>query len=70
MHKSLRVLLVLAFASLAAIGSAQASAASDLLAIGGKDTAWFNSQGGRVDTDSEPQALFKKRLAAARAPAR
>ena len=59
MHKSLLVLLVIAFASLAAIGSAQAPAASDPLAIGGKDTAWFMERPGRADTDSEPQAPFK-----------
>lgn len=59
MHKSLLVLSVIAFASLAAIGSAQAPAASDPLAIGGKDTAWFMDRVGRPDTDSEPQAPFK-----------
>jgi len=38
---------------------AQAPAASDPLAIGGKDTAWFMDRVGRPDTDSEPQAPFK-----------
>jgi metallo-beta-lactamase class B len=40
-------------------GQGQAPSASDPLEIGGKDADWFNSQGGRVDTDSEPQAPFK-----------
>jgi metallo-beta-lactamase class B len=38
---------------------AQTPAASDPLAIGGKDTAWFMDRVGRPDTDSEPQAPFK-----------
>ena len=59
MHKSLLVWLIIAFASIAAIGSAQAPAASDPLSIGGKNAEWFAGQGGRVDTDSEPQAPFK-----------
>ena len=59
MHKSLLVWFVIAFASIAAIGSAQAPAAPDPLAIGGKDTAWFMERPGRADTDSEPQAPFK-----------
>ena len=43
----------------AAGSSAQSPAASDPLAIGGKDTAWFMDRVGRPDTDSEPQAPFK-----------
>jgi metallo-beta-lactamase class B len=50
---------VIAFASIAATSSAQAPAAPDPLAIGGKDTAWFMDRVGRPDTDSEPQAPFK-----------
>ncbi len=59
MHKSLLVWFAIAFASIAAIGSAQAPVAPDPLAIGGKDTAWFMERPGRADTDSEPQAPFK-----------
>ena len=50
---------VIAFASIGATSSAQAPAAPDPLAIGGKDTAWFMDRVGRPDTDSEPQAPFK-----------
>lgn len=46
-------------ASMAAASSAQAPAAPDPLAIGGKDAAWFMGRVGRPDTDSEPQAPFK-----------
>jgi metallo-beta-lactamase class B len=59
MQKLLFGSFVIAFASIAVIGSAQAPAASDPLAIGGKDTAWFMERPGRADTDSEPQAPFK-----------
>lgn len=59
MHKLLLPSFVIAFASLAAVGSAQAPAAPDPLAIGGKNTAWFMERPGRADTDSEPQAPFK-----------
>src|SRR5262252_4204412 len=38
---------------------AQKPAGPDLLAIGGKDTAWFMDRVGRPDTDSEPQKPFK-----------
>jgi metallo-beta-lactamase class B len=55
--KPLSVAILLS--SMAAAGLAQAPAPSDPLAIGGKNADWFNSQGGRVDTDSEPQAPFK-----------
>ena len=53
------LLVVIAFASTAAIVSGQKSEAPDPLAIGGKDTAWFMDRVGRPDTDSEPQAPFK-----------
>jgi metallo-beta-lactamase class B len=59
MHKLLLVSLVVVLGSMAATGSAQTPAASDPLAIGGKDTAWFMGRVGRPDTDSEPQAPFK-----------
>jgi metallo-beta-lactamase class B len=59
MNKLQRAALVIGFSSIAAIGSAQTPAASDPLAIGGKDTAWFMERVGRADTDSEPQAPFK-----------
>ena len=59
MHALLRVLFVVGVASLAAAVAAQAPPASDPLAIGGKDTAWFMERVGRPDTDSEPQAPFK-----------
>jgi metallo-beta-lactamase class B len=51
---------VVVLVSITGIISAQAPpAASDPLAIGGKDTAWFMDRVGRPDTDSEPQAPFK-----------
>src|SRR6267142_3132630 len=53
------LLVVIAFASTAAIVSGQKPAAPDPLAIGGKDTAWFMDRVSRPDTDSEPQAPFK-----------
>ncbi len=59
MRKVLSASAVIAFASVAAISSAQAPAAPDPLAIGGKDTAWFMSRVERPDLDSEPQAPFK-----------
>jgi metallo-beta-lactamase class B len=59
MRKVLVASAVIAFASIAATSSAQAPAAPDPLAIGGKDTAWFMDRVGRPDTDSEPQAPFK-----------
>ena len=59
MRKLLLASAVIAFASIAAISSAQTPAAPDPLAIGGKDTAWFMDRVGRPDTDSEPQAPFK-----------
>lgn len=59
MHTVLRISFALAVASLAVAVSAQAPPASDPLAIGGKDTAWFMERVGRPDTDSEPQAPFK-----------
>ncbi len=59
MRTMLLALAVIPFTSLAAIGSAQSPAASDPLAIGGKDTAWFMGRVERPDTDSEPQAPFK-----------
>jgi len=59
MRKVLLATAVIAVASIAAISSAQTPAASDPLAIGGKDTAWFMDRVGRPDTDSEPQAPFK-----------
>lgn len=59
MHKVLSAATVIAFISIAATSLAQAPAASDPLAIGGKDTAWFMSRVDRSDLDSEPQAPFK-----------
>jgi metallo-beta-lactamase class B len=59
MRKVLLATAVIAVASIAGISSAQTPAASDPLAIGGKDTAWFMDRVGRPDTDSEPQAPFK-----------
>jgi glyoxylase-like metal-dependent hydrolase (beta-lactamase superfamily II) len=59
MRKVLFPSAVIAFVSIAAFSSAQTPAASDPLAIGGKDTAWFMDRVGRPDTDSEPQAPFK-----------
>ena len=51
---------VVVLVSITGTTSAQAPpAASDPLAIGGKDTAWFMDRVGRPDTDSEPQAPFK-----------
>ncbi|MCZ6745613.1 MAG: MBL fold metallo-hydrolase [Acidobacteria bacterium] len=58
MRKVLLASAVIAFAFIAAV-SAQAPAAPDPLAIGGKDTDWFMSRVGRPDLDSEPQAPFK-----------
>jgi metallo-beta-lactamase class B len=59
MRKVLSASAVIAFASVAAVGSAQAPATPDPLAIGGKDAAWFMSRVERPDLDSEPQAPFK-----------
>jgi metallo-beta-lactamase class B len=58
MHTLLRYAFVIACAAVAVAVSAQAPPASDPLAIGGKDTAWFMERVGRPDTDSEPQAPF------------
>jgi metallo-beta-lactamase class B len=58
MHAWLRFSLIALATTIATI-SAQAPPASDPLAIGGKDTAWFMDRVGRPDTDSEPQAPFK-----------
>src|SRR5918993_2024864 len=59
----MKKLLILSFAilltTIAGAAQGQAPSASDPLDIGGKDADWFNTQGGRVDTDSEPQAPFK-----------
>ena len=59
MRKVLSVSAAIAFASVAAAGSAQKPEAPDPLAIGGKDTQWFMSRVDRPDLDSEPQAPFK-----------
>jgi len=59
MKKLLVLSLALVFSSMAALSSGQTPAAAGPLDIGGKDADWFTSQGGRVDTDSEPQAPFK-----------
>lgn len=59
MRHLLTFLAVIALAFHAATISAQKTEASDPLAIGGKDTAWFMDRVGRPDTDSEPQAPFK-----------
>jgi metallo-beta-lactamase class B len=59
MRHVLLLLAVIALAFHAATISAQKTEASDPLAIGGKDTAWFMDRVGRPDTDSEPQAPFK-----------
>src|SRR5688572_26951106 len=59
MRKLLYASFVIALASIAVTAFAQAPAAPDPLAIGGKDTAWFMDRVGRPDTDSEPQAPFK-----------
>ena len=59
MRQAPLVTAVIAFACIAATSRAQAPTKPDLLAIGGKDTAWFMDRVGRPDTDSEPQAPFK-----------
>jgi metallo-beta-lactamase class B len=59
MRKMLCVFVFGVLALVARAGLAQAPAGPDLLAIGGKDTAWFMDRVGRPDTDSEPQAPFK-----------
>jgi metallo-beta-lactamase class B len=59
MRNLLLVVTAMAFAFIAAPSYGQTAAASDPLAIGGKDTAWFMDRVGRPDTDSEPQAPFK-----------
>src|SRR5262245_25510749 len=59
MRNVLLALSVMALVCIAASITAQTPAASDPLAIGGKDTAWFMDRVGRPDTDSEPQAPFK-----------
>jgi metallo-beta-lactamase class B len=59
MRNLLLAFTVITAASVAASTFAQTPAASDPLAIGGKDTAWFMDRVGRPDTDSEPQAPFK-----------
>jgi len=59
MRSMLLVSAIVALAFIARASSAQAPAAPDPLAIGGKDTAWFMDRVGRPDTDSEPQAPFK-----------
>ena len=60
MRSILLAAAVLVLVSITGTISAQAPpAASDPLAIGGKDTAWFMDRVGRPDTDSEPQAPFK-----------
>ena len=59
MHKILMLPAVAFLFSIAAASSAQEPAATDPLAIGGKDTAWFMGRVGRPDTDSEPQAPFR-----------
>ena len=59
MRNVLSASALIVFASLAAITSAQAPAAPDPLAIGGKDAEWFRSRVERPDLDSEPQAPFK-----------
>ena len=59
MYKILMFPAVAFLFSIAAASSAQEPAATDPLAIGGKDTAWFMGRVGRPDTDSEPQAPFR-----------
>jgi metallo-beta-lactamase class B len=59
MRNLLLVVTATAFVFAAATSYGQTPAASDPLAIGGKDTAWFMDRVGRPDTDSEPQAPFK-----------
>jgi metallo-beta-lactamase class B len=59
MRKVLLASAVFALASLAVVGSAQTPAASDPLAIGGKDAEWFRSRIDRPDLDSEAQEPFK-----------
>jgi metallo-beta-lactamase class B len=54
----MRAAFPVTFAAVTTI-SAQAPPASDPLAIGGKDAAWFMERVGRPDTDSEPQAPFR-----------
>src|SRR5215475_14385152 len=59
MRNVLPVVTAIAFVFTAASTYGQTPSASDPLAIGGKDTAWFMDRVGRPDTDSEPQAPFK-----------
>jgi len=59
MRNVLPVMTAIAVVFTAAASYGQKTAASDPLAIGGKDTAWFMDRVGRPDTDSEPQAPFK-----------
>ena len=59
MRRMLLVFLVIAYASIAVTSLAQAPSGPDLLAVGGKNTAWFMERVERPDTDSEPQAPFK-----------
>ena len=61
MRKLLLAFAAIAFVSVAASTYGQTPSASDPLAIGGKDTAWFMDRVGRPDTDSEPQAPLKCR---------
>ena len=58
MRRMLLAFLVIACTSIAVTSLAQ-SPAADLLAVGGKNTAWFMERVERPDTDSEPQAPFK-----------
>src|SRR5215475_14799636 len=59
MRNVLLVVTAIAFSLTVASTYGQTPSASDPLAIGGKDTAWFMDRVGRPDTDSEPQAPFK-----------
>ena len=59
MRTLLLVVTAIAVVFTAAATFSQTPAASDPLAIGGKDTAWFMDRVGRPDTDSEPQAPFQ-----------
>ncbi len=59
MRNSLFFSAFLICASVAVSASAQAQAADDPLAIGGKDTDWFMGRVNRPDTDSEPQEPFR-----------
>ncbi len=61
MRKSLLATTLAIATSIAASSWAQTptSKATDPLAIGGKDTAWFMDRINRPDLDSEPQAPFK-----------